>query len=739
MPNPAHEVAILGSNPYGETQIHLLSDTGPARLAASLGSSRWYSYSGVAYVLVDPAPIGGVQPPWRKGDILVSRTQSRLGTKERALVRLRPVTVVGRNVTAYAADVIFSASGSGIQGLALDPHGRIYAGSKEGGKIYRYEPSREGGLRERAWATIPSSMPWQGDIGLSPDGMLFISAGAGNESGKLYKFSIGGDPRPFPQVQQIKSRSAFSAIGAMAGFAFYDNDTVLFTDGRDVYYSGKIDPTLDALEPPPPPTIAWPPSLSPGAMAVTYRDPAIGGFEIRDIAVMRNAFQTYLEGQDEVRSRILWSPEPDRSERYDEWNVQPGCEDLERRLHRMYAWIAAREPAPLGYRFRIDPDTGKPRIGPETVGDRSTIRRDDAVDAYLALVGHCLWAQIHNQVPWELHEQPSYGISLLLNSAQTYRPQGGPDALYALNTDVVVNAIPSDPVECFAFLTGSDPAVRNGASFIKDTQAETVVAFTKWVQVHTTHGYGPNESEAIALYGYRGLPPVSTMYQPILDPAHPNDGVNYWAWSGCQSAAGFMVHLMRLLLIPSKRLKLYEWVRPGEEAYHGGAAFPTAQLGCYHVDSFYAVTSLRDKNLDPLEVYNGGPAQSYSDYIHRFDVQNPNDQADIETKGTDYYQEEGRIALRNRTFEMQRLFWEGRIEQPHTPYQNRSYRFLKTLLDSIHHLTGGEVQTLIGQHGDQYERYIDQFMIDHQSELPSSGTVVELLRAGRELYVSLHK
>ncbi len=752
MLNPAHKTALLTRNSQGDAQIFLLSDSEPGSLATTLFGERGLSYDGIAYVRFDPAPLAGRSAPWQKGDILVSRTQSRLGAASRAILRLRPVTQ--RRISGYAADIIFSASGSGIEGLALDPHGRLYAGCRDEGKIFRYEPDGRGGVRETAWTTVPSTLAWNGNIGLSPDGMLFTSTGEGNGAGKLFKFSIGGDPRPFPQIQPIAYHTAFETSGELGGFSFYDNDTVLFTDGRDAYFHREIDPTLD---PTAPPSGDGQPQL-PGPIipSLGYSDPAIQGLEVVDIAVMRNAWQTYLSQQDTVRGFITWSPAPGESISYDDWRDDTRCADLERRLHRMFSWIAAREAAPLAYRFQIDPETGNPRIGPAMIpsnegeyqdGDpgyispsdsRYTVSRDSAVDDYLAHVGHCLWVQVHNLVPWDLHEHPDYGIASLLGSWTLYEPIGGPESYYRLNHQSVVSARPSDPVEGFDFLTGTNPALRGGDSFVRPTVTETIVAFTKWVQTYLTHGYSPTPEQALLIYGYSGVAPVATMYRAMHDPFHSQAGTKHWSWRGCQTAAGLMIHLTRLLLIPSSRLKLYEWVRPGAEAYHGGVKFPTAGLGCYHVDSFYAIAALQDRRLDPLQIYNGGPDQTYSDYIFRYQVLDPNNQSDIVHKATDYYMEEGRIALRNRAFEMQKRYWQGRIEELNVAPRQRQYNDLRYLLFNNHHLPGHEVNSLLFEHIDEYEGFIEDFLQRHSSQLPRKGSPEYIESVALDLFVTLY-
>ena len=724
MPNPAPKTALLTRNSQGYTQIFLLSDDAPASLATTLSGARGLSYDGIAYVLFDPAPLGGQSAPWRKGDILVSRTQTRL-RGGRAILRLRP-GARGR-VTTYAADIIYSASGGGLQGLALDPHGRLYAGSRQAGKLYRYEPDGRGGVREIAWATIPAGMTWNGDIGLSPDGMLFTSTGDGEGAGKLYKFSIGGDPRPFPQIQPIAHRLVFTASGEMGGFSFFDNDTVLFTDGRDAYYSRKIDPTLDAtVTPSGQPQL---PSLIIPSFAFT--EPAIQGLEVIDVAVMRNAWQTYLSQQDVVRQQTTWPTETYESVPYDEWANDPRCADLDRRLHRMYGWIAAREPAPLRYRFQIDPLTNNPRIGPKILEDHDIISRDDALDGYLAHVGHCLWVQIHNGVPWELHDYDIQNIGWLLEGKNLYIPLNEQEPRYRLNAYWVKNASPSDPVESFNFLTGSDPAIRSGASFIRATPTETIVAFTKWIQENVYHF----PMDVTPGYGYEGLPPSETVYK-LYDVA--NIGNRNWAWRGCQTAAGFMIHLMRLLLIPSRQLGLVTW---GEgESYagtHCGVYFRAAELACYHVDEFYAVAVLQDKTLDPLEIYNGGPDRTVNDYINDYRINDLTDKDVIQANQEEFFREEGRIAFRNRTHQLQVLFWKAKVKRPQNSIATRDYREMKDLLKAINHLEKDEVDQLLVQYGGLYESFIYHFMSDHRNELPLRETDDVVLQAGLDLYQSL--
>lgn len=740
MLTPAHHVAVLGVDSNGVVQVILLSPDGDSSIAHTFKKSTSTSYGGIAYALFDPAASGDQDEiPWQRGDILVSRSTAS-DRPQRAIVRLRPRRRMRRFV-GYEEQVIYAGAGAAIQGLAFDPHGRLYAAQADAKRIYRLQMGSSGKLEEIAWMATPPRLQWKGDFGFSPDGMLFLSSGEGDATGQVYKFSVGGDPRPGPaSIQPITYRAAYTARGEIRGFSFFDNDSLLFTDARDAYYRSKINPALDPTSQPAGPFQPVFPGPVIASLAIRYSDRTLENISVIDIAVMRTAWQSYLEQHQAVRAAISWSPEQGRSLHYAQWTGDAQTASMERRLHRMYGWIAARESAPLAYRWQTDPLTGSARIGPEILQAWGTIGKHDAEDGYLAFLAHCLWMQVHNKVPWNLHDYSAAHLELLLDGANLFRPSNTTGDRFNLNEDVVVNTMPSDPVVCFAFLTGSDSAWRDGPSFIQGTRRETILSFTRWVMDHLTHGSNPSNSQGVTYYGYNGYPPVETMLRRMIDPGSLITDPRYWTWQGCHTSAGLMVHLMRLLLIPAGRTKLYDWwAGQPEPGYHGGVDFPTEQLACLHTDQFYAMPVLMDPYLPPEEIYNGGPDESYSGYLTQYG----SIPADAQAAGvnmTAFLKQEAIIAARNGTNRVMKAFWgQDLVNNPIPDNRPCEQKYWNAALElSSFGLTTTEAAQLLCDNEQKYLDFIANFRAEHAAELPTGGDEKQQLQAAFSLYQQLH-
>ncbi|MBI1353069.1 MAG: hypothetical protein GC160_01900 [Acidobacteria bacterium] len=685
----------------------------------------------MAYALFEPERSGPDTPPWRKGDILVARSEASRAAQTRGIVRLRP-TPVRAGQFEYRAETLLLTKGKPTGGLAFDPFGRLYTADLSARRILRIDFGAGGALDETPWFDVPPAIDWNGDFALSPDGALFLSGGVGSK-GRLIKLSLGTDPRPgAPSNPPVLHRPAYIENSAIQGFSFYDNDRVLFADGSGAYALATIDPAFDPARN----------AAAPAGSAPRYAAPELARTAIVDVSVMRNAWQDYLQAQPIVADAISWSPQPANAVPYRRWDAEPPTADLDRRLHRMYGWIAAGESAPLAYRWQIDPLTGQTRIGPETLQMWTTISRDDAVDAYLSYLAHCLWVQVHKQTPWKLHGYSQSDLDLLFRGENLYQPKDATGALFRLNEGVVANAILGDPVQSFAFLTGSDPSVRRGPSFIQANQRTTIFALTRWVMDHILHGSNPSSNGVVAAYGYMGYAPVETVFRRRIDPGGQGPvGMvpRHWAWAGCHTSAGFMVHLARLLNIPVRRTKLYDWI-PGatDFGFHGGIDFPTERLACFHTDSFYASGLLFDPYLSPEQIYNGGPQADYAAYLQQYGAV-PSTPAEATAGNQAYARLDARIAARNATHPLLREVWRAVAYSSNPPEVPCAQRYASAIaLLTAAGLSAAEAEQLICDNVQTYLNFIADFRARHAAELPTSGTEQQQVQAAYQLYEQLH-
>ncbi len=223
-----------------------------------------------------------------------------------------------------------------------------------------------------------------------------------------------------------------------------------------------------------------------------------------------------------IRSALIFQ-DASGSLPYDHW-------DISRKLH-LREWIYAREVG-----------NTRPLWGPPRLTSDRYMSDCDAWKIYLAHVTQSLWIEANHHVSWRLDTTDSEYLEYLFDSRKLMSYSSHGHAFDAFTMGAVTDW---NPEFSYEFLSAQN--------LIGSDHWETIQRLTEWIRGHFQHisGYrtdpegGPFATQADQfeyIYGYRGLPLVDRMIQPLPGRRHITDG--------CWGTDGFFAAVLRAVNIP---------------------------------------------------------------------------------------------------------------------------------------------------------------------------------------------
>jgi hypothetical protein len=707
---------------------------------------------------------------WKEGDILVAGQVQEGGVTKRLVWRYRQKLPNRRFPEYTVTELIEEVGKPRFKGIGLDPYGRLYYSDESSARrIYQLLPDSSGGFTPTNFATVPDRVNWGGEFAFDPDGNLFVSTGEQIDPGHIYKTGAraeeptkvsqfqwtGGSrhptlnmihPVPLGTIGGLALALTHTAnSGPICGFSFYDCDRIIYTNGSADLILASIDPSEEPSN-----QLSSSAVFSPPQIAVTPQTyPSLGmvpDYSVYDVAVSRSRLEDYLAAHLEVREAIQWMAPPHQDIIYDDWENNLHTKGFQQALRRLYARAGCERPIEFSFEKETDPDTNKPRIGPSLIGDlrEHRVSKRDASEIYLAHLAHHLWVEVSGQVPWRLNDLGYLEKRNLLQSKRMFLPaqDNASGTEYNLSIAIIGSALPTDPVRAYHFLKGDDDVIRMGESFIKSSPKESIFALSRWIRDHLRHGPSMSlGSIRVQHYGYVGSPPMEKIYMPVTNPSDPDLGPRFWAWSGCHTAAPLIINLMRLLNIPAQLLKQYEWPEAAQETgWHEGVDFPVEELALWHADDLYAISSLKDPEIEPEAIYNAGIVD-YTAYKELF-ADPPSSPQISSQQWAEYDKWLGGIAVRNATHNIFKFFWESILFDPSQDFQgdcqnntDKLWR-VKNQIERSWGFTHTEAITLLCDNEQVFRGRIAKFQQDHATETAdlAASTSTDLEHAALNLY-----
>ncbi|MCJ7664926.1 MAG: hypothetical protein MUO24_11890 [Desulfobacterales bacterium] len=305
---------------------------------------------------------------------------------------------------------------------------------------------------------------------------------------------------------------------------------------------------------------------------------------------MNSALQTYLDSHPQVRDAITWDGVP-----YVNWQLCAPTQNFSVRLDQFYTILSSGQPLELSF---------NPAVVPPLSGDY--MQPQDASEIFLAHIAFSLWVEISRHVRWHLHDNSSQSLSLILDSRNMFTPgtqANNAVGFYTINADMSGVGFPGNPTASYQFLTGSNPSIRSGPSFIKATARDTIWKVFRWIRDNLLHGtMGLTPAHQQAAYGCQSYQPIQTIFTRTIDPGSPALGPRFFSYYGCHSSAALVVWLLRVINIPAQSYDTY--IEDSQNPLHAGIDLPTEYLFDAHMDNFYAEPPTLDPTIEPWELFN---------------------------------------------------------------------------------------------------------------------------------------
>ena len=676
---------LLRETPAGDA--HVVSVTGGRAATIAVFSGRGGGqYAGPVRALFRPA---NWHSPWTKGDVLLAESESVGRQFAQRIIRLRPIP--GRR-GAYGSEVVYEGSGrKAIISLAFDPQGRLYFAEEGSRTIRRFGAAGRGSMGLDGWqVTLPSTVPWGGDFQFAPDGPLLVSTGAAAMRGALYKLNVTSDPEPGePDLPaQVTAQRVYQATRRVRGFTFFDGDKALFTDGGGRIYSVDLPAWFDAG------SAGGPYTPGPGEQTLSGATPSgSSGYSFVGVACADNAIQRRIADEPRLADSLRWRTLDNTSRAFDGWQDRTDSQDLERLLYRFYAYRVADRQPPLAYRYQVHhTETGPSgqtvdvmRVAPECEFNLGPIRRHDAIDTFLAYVAHFFWMDISGRAVWGFAKFDDDQLADLLDSDSMFFPFEHSDSFgsyyewdaramiargfnYVHNAEVLGNAFPSNPYLAYQFIEG-DPSVRDGDTFFyrgdyaPDAESPQFQAerFLRWIRAHLSHNRLDLPPLNDEYWGSQTFPPLEAFHQRSFH-GQQFPTPRYYAWPGCQSASGFAMHVLRLMLVPAKRLRTY--IGDALNRPHGGLQIgPNALI--LHLDEVYESTHLRTYWPANIQEFFSTDHMSVVDRMSF--LQPPADEADRLAREDQYKRMMAKVAVKLCGHSLMLAYFNDRIAGDHVP------------------------------------------------------------------------
>ena len=301
---------------------------------------------------------------------------------------------------------------------------------------------------------------------------------------------------------------------------------------------------------------------------------------------MTTPYDEYLNRYPNVRAAIRWEGVP-----YDGWAQYTPTHEFYTNLKYYYSVIEAGKE--IYYSFLPD-------FAPPLTNGYMTI--ESASDLFLAHVAHSLWIEITQAVPWRLHNYDDEELALILGGSGMFRKgTGNASHLYMINENVSGKGMPMRPDKSYRFLTGTDPSIRSGNSFIRNNKRGTIWEVFRWLRDNLGHGtQGLSEEKRKEAYGYPGPQPIEKMFTRTVKP-DSGLGPRYWVHDGCHGAAALVVWLLRVINIPARSWKTF--IEDSQTPMHSGIDLPCEYLFSSHMDNFYAQQQSKDSTMEPWEIF----------------------------------------------------------------------------------------------------------------------------------------
>lgn len=423
------------------------------------------------------------------------------------------------------------------------------------------------------------------------------------------------------------------------------------------------------------------------------------------------AIEDYLELHTKVRDAILW--EQGRTTYcYTDWGEDSKTRGLYKKLGIFYSNIKDGHDVGFTFSDEIDGNTNEARIAPRLYFSWMNTR--DASELYLAQLAQYFWIEIQRIVPWRLHNYNSQELDTFFNSKNMFVETDNDswtNPRYKINADESGAGTQTDPIKCYRFLCGNDPAVRLGReSFIKRSKRETIFAFTRWIRDHLRHGPNivPGMPETISAYQYSGEPPIFKIFTPCLNPLDigPDPEPHYWAWFGCHTAGALMVWVMRSVNIAARTLRT---CIDNSGTLHTGIDFPAEKICSAHTDDLYAYQILSDPTIEPDEIYF--KKKDYAQHKQKFTTPAPPDT----DRGAEYLSKLAHIGLEHPTYWLVWAFW---WDQFHTNSTQLAQRL------SFHGYTDSQIAAAIQTYTPKFQSYIASFKTQHDLQNTSESSAL---------------
>lgn len=209
------------------------------------------------------------------------------------------------------------------------------------------------------------------------------------------------------------------------------------------------------------------------------------------------------------------------------------------------AWTDAEKLQLREFIYLKETNSPLPITGPPVLTSGKFMNNCDAIKIYMAHVAQSLWVDANNKTTWKITGASSSYLEHLFDMRKLYLFSAANG--YSFDTFVMGNVTDWNPGFNYNFL--------DSLGLIKPTAWETIKAFTDWCRAklihilgHTSTGFGgpfaSQEDQWDYLFGYRYLPPVDKVLNPLPDRWHITHG--------CWGTDGLLAAVLRAVNIPVK-------------------------------------------------------------------------------------------------------------------------------------------------------------------------------------------
>ena len=240
---------------------------------------------------------------------------------------------------------------------------------------------------------------------------------------------------------------------------------------------------------------------------------------------------------------------------YEEWP-----ESWVERLEEMVSAYVAGEPLP----FTIPVEPASLDAGDSTVAAYASL--DLGRDAYLAQIGHMLYLEMEERLPWSLAGYTDDELSYLFSSSNYFRlAESGGSLIYRTSMGPEgqdAAGLLGDPRDVFGFLL-EEP--EQGRALLGSSQEETVANLSEWFHDYL-HALSLAATESPEAF-YRQYPYFTDRLRrlPVEDL-----GDVYVAIDGSWSASALFAQILRATNIPVKKVIVALEDAAGREEEHAG-------------------------------------------------------------------------------------------------------------------------------------------------------------------------